>query len=345
MNAIQMKPVIIADDSDVERGVRDTDTGVSFKNEHSLLKRLGSAVFYGTTSFLLMVVCKVVLTKYGFPSARVIGLGQMTATVIILYAARQCGFIFFPAYDSSIATKVWPLPFVYLFNVVFGLSSTKELSLPMLTVLRRFAILMTMLGELYLFGTRPTMAVQLSVYSMIFGAVIAASNDLAFSVESYVLVLLNDFFTAAYGVIMKKKLDIADLGKNGLLFYNSAMMIPFITALSWVAGDLGTTMEFTLWNDPLFIAYFVLSCVLGLFLNYSMMLCTHYNSALTTMVVGCIKNVSITYLGMIIGGDYVFSWVNFLGINVSVVGSLVYSWVTFSQKQPIKTVVPKISSV
>jgi solute carrier family 35 protein len=61
-----------------------------------------------------------------------------------------------------------------------------------------------------------------------------------------------------------------------------------------------------------------------------------HNSALTTTVIGCLKNVCITYLGMIIGGDYVFSWVNFTGINVSVAGSLLYSWVTF--KRPDKPV-------
>jgi solute carrier family 35 protein len=39
----------------------------------------------------------------------------------------------------------------------------------MLTVLRRFSILMTMIGELYFLGIQPTVAVQFSVYTMIAG--------------------------------------------------------------------------------------------------------------------------------------------------------------------------------
>ena len=100
--------------------------------------------------------------------------------------------------------------------MVFGLGGTQELSLPMMTVLRRFlfdlisnfmfsthrfSILMTMIGEFYIlkvpfnnipccekdiilcFQTRPTMAVQLSVYLMIFGSGLAALNDLAFNLK------------------------------------------------------------------------------------------------------------------------------------------------------------------
>lgn len=36
---------------------------------------------------------------------------------------------------------------------------------------------------------------------------------------------------------------------------------------------------------------------------------------------------------MFIGGDYVFSWLNCIGINISVVGSLLYTYVTFRKKK------------
>ena len=61
---------------------------------------------------------------------------------------------------------------------------------------------------------------------------------------SYAFVLLNDFFTSGNGIITKQKLDIKDLGKSGLLYYNCLFMIPpslivfFMTEnLSRIIGD------------------------------------------------------------------------------------------------------------
>ena len=60
---------------------------------------------------------------------------------------------------------------------------------------------------------RPRTDVQLSVCLMIFGALVAAFNDLAFNLPGYIYLLLNDIFTAGNGVVMKKKLNAKDLGK------------------------------------------------------------------------------------------------------------------------------------
>lgn len=214
--------------------------------------------------------------------------------------------------------------------------------LPMFTAFRRFSILLTMLLEFKILGVKPSIAVQLSVWSMVGGALLAAIDDLTFTIEGYSYVMLANFMTAAYGVYIKQKLDTADsIGKYGVMFYNSLLMIIPAILLAWFTGDLYTAYQYKYWKNIWFFAQFFSSCFMGFILTYSTFLCTQYNSALTTAMVGCFKNVFVSYLGMFIGGDYIFSWVNCIGINISILGSIYYTYIIFTKKndpteQPLK---------
>ena len=118
---------------------------------------------------------------------------------------------------------------------------------------------------------------------MIFGALVAAFNDLAFNLPGYIYLLLNDIFTAGNGVVMKKKLNAKDLGwynkdwdfslllffsstfpynqirlnlafishlgKYGLLFYNSLLMLPVTVLIAYCTGDLTKSYEYPGWSS------------------------------------------------------------------------------------------------
>ena len=61
--------------------------------------------------------------------------------------------------------------------------------------------------------SRAPQNVRICVFLMIFGAVVAAVNDLAFNLQGYLFVLLNDVCTAGTGVMTKKKLNSNNIGK------------------------------------------------------------------------------------------------------------------------------------
>ncbi|XP_065829184.1 solute carrier family 35 member D2-like protein [Oscarella lobularis] len=299
----------------------------------TLGERVLAALFYAFSSIFVVFLQKSVLTSNGFPSFQFAAIGQMIAAILLLRLAKALKWITFPDFESNIVCRVWPLPALHAGNLVFGLASTKRLSLPMFTVLRRFSILMTLIGERLLLDYRAPISVTFCVFLMIGGALVAASADLAFDSLAYSYILLNDFFTAANGVYLKQKLDAKDLGKYGLLYYNSLFMIGPATAVAFCTGDFERVISFPLWKSSFFVVQFALSCFMGFVLMYSTVLCTAVNSALTTTIVGCLKNIVVTYFGMFFGGDYVFSLTNFAGLNISVFGSLLYSYVKYKEHE------------
>lgn len=65
-----------------------------------------SATFYGVCSILIVFVNKILLTNLRFPSFLWVAIGQMLATIIILFVAEKLKIVTFPKLDRTIPRKV-----------------------------------------------------------------------------------------------------------------------------------------------------------------------------------------------------------------------------------------------
>jgi hypothetical protein len=302
--------------------------------------RIGAALFYGVSSLMVVFINKIVLSSYGFPSVIFLACMQFVSTCIVLLVLQLFRKVDVPKLSLSSMLEVLPVSGMFLGNVVSGLGSTKSLNLPMFTALRRFSILMTMIGEYFVLSTMPSRTVSFSVFMMVGGAIVAAIFDLQFNATGYFYIFLNDLFTALSGVYMKKAASSSKISKTGVLFYNSMFsgcalflffvfeQIAFYESHDFQSenGELDRVLNFVEWKDPQFVLLFCCAAFMGSVLNYSIFLCTSVNSALTTAVVGCLKNVLTTYVSMLILPGYTFTWINFIGLNISIAGSLIYTY-------------------
>jgi solute carrier family 35 len=270
---------------------------------------------------------------------------QCICTVIILGILAKNGTIHFKKgttvnnlFSLSDLKMIFPLPILFFLNLICGLGGTKKINIAMFTALRRFSILFMMILEIYLpMGLIFTTPVRVSVGVIVLGGIVAALNDLAFDFVGYMLIMGNNVFGALQGVVMKMKLsETKQLTKFGLLYYNSMCSVPiFMLMIMILEPDLQTKLrQYEHWGNPVLSFCLCGSIVLGVILNYAIFWCTQVNSATTTAVVGSMKNLITAYASILgLGGDYVFSYLNFLGLNISMAGAIVYSYYKLAAKK------------
>jgi hypothetical protein len=326
----------------------------SSSEEHSTTLKISVALFYAFSSTVIIFINKIILTSYHFHHFYILGATQFLVTCLILILLSSLKFLEIPRFTFSIFKEIFPVFLLFFGNVMCGLGSTQSLNLPMFTVLRRFSILMSLIGEYYLLSTIPSTQVVCAVFLMIAGAIIAALFDFSYDPYGYGLVLLNDFFTALNGIYLKKATISKRCSKMGIMFYNSLLsflslvlyslwshllLTPSSTSSPSALVDSSSisvfeeVLSFPGWNDPSFVLLFIFTAIMGSVLNYSIFLCTTINSPLTTAVVGCLKNILVTYFSMIflssggVGGEG-FSLCNFIGLNISILGSVYYTAIT-----------------
>jgi solute carrier family 35 len=332
----------------------------SVHDEPTFWEKVGSAFFFSFASVALIFVNKIVMTEYGFPHFDFLAACQFLATTVVLSVLIWFNFMEVPRLNREILHELLPITVFFLANVISGLGGTGKLNIPMFTALRRIGILMTMVGEYFVLNKVASNIVIVSVILMVFGALVAAANDLTFDLMGYILVTLNNIFTSGSSLFLTKASNGGKCSKNGVLFYNSlfgfiAMVLYFgiehsyrwigvfsfrvdpssgsvVTESQLVSEHQNSILEnvfaLDLWSDPAFIAMFVAASFMGSVLNYAAFLNISTNGSLTAAVVGSLKNVVCTYAAMLTMSDYTFEFYNFMGLNIGIIGSLVYTYVT-----------------
>ncbi|CAH8513915.1 unnamed protein product [Dicrocoelium dendriticum] len=296
-------------------------------------KATAFAFTYMICSTGIIFTNKLVLTTYAFPSFIFLAFAQTVFTFLLIQLCFS-GHLQQTELRRAVF-KIFPLACFYATDIVMGIAGTGSLSLPMFSALRRLSNLFILIGEHIFLGIVRTASVYGSVNAMVFGAVIAAISDITFDPIGYAYVLVNNVSTASKALLTKSRLRDQGFSSIELLYYNSGLMIPFLLLIVCVQTDLPEVFNFPEWSNPLFLLCFIFSCCSAVLLNYSLLQCTHYTSALTTSVMGVVKNVLVTYAGMFVGGDYIYTPMNFIGVTISAAGAILYVIAVYRQSRPV----------
>ena len=125
-------------------------TGTAVGGGPSQATKIGTALFYAVSSLGVIFANKIVLSTYAFPSVQTLAFLQFASTTLALKVASALGYITLLPISVRGVKSILPLSTCYLLNILTGLSATQNLSLPMMVLLRRASILMTMVSTIVL---------------------------------------------------------------------------------------------------------------------------------------------------------------------------------------------------
>ena len=279
-----------------------------------------SILLYMTSSFMIVIFNKIILTVFAFTSVPFIMFCQSIFTIGVFLLRRDT--IQRPGKD------IFWVCLLNSANIFFGISSAGALNVAMFTALRRVSIFLTMVAQYIFLKVKIKKTVFLSVVVMICGSLLAAANDLTFDARGYSFIMMNNLLTAGSQIQTKKTLS-GSWTKTTVLFW-SAVTTLVISTTQLIHFN---PESFDAWDQPAFLMSFGFSIFLGFFINYGATWTVEKNDALTLAVAGSTKSaiMGLVVCAGLFDPTYKFSWWNFIGLQVSGAASLAY---VYFAKQP-----------
>jgi drug/metabolite transporter (DMT)-like permease len=285
-----------------------------------------SVLLYMTSSFMIVIFNKIILTQYHFPSVPFLMLCQSIVSSVFFWTKLK----------QKANRELILVCLLNVANVFFGLNAAGTLNIAMFTALRRISIMMTLIAQWWFLSKKSTKPVVITVGVMVFGSFVAASDDLTFDLLGYTFAMTNNLLTAAAQIASKYAFD-KGWQKETILFYSSLTSV-VLSGMKCYDFDLNTFHD---WDQTGFQMAFVFSIALGILLNFGASWVIEKNDALTLAVAGSTKSA---VMGLMVcfglfDPTYMFTWVNFIGLQISTIGSFAY--VYYTKKKPKYTLIPE----
>eukprot|EP01104_Vermistella_antarctica_P010608 TRINITY_DN2843_c0_g1_i1.p1 TRINITY_DN2843_c0_g1~~TRINITY_DN2843_c0_g1_i1.p1 ORF type:complete len:363 (-),score=53.03 TRINITY_DN2843_c0_g1_i1:57-1145(-) len=282
-------------------------------------------LFYSTMSTSAIFVNKEVVTEWDFNFPLTMILFQMIWSLVCLLVLKNLGVIQFEDLEWNLVKTCLPMSVTFLLNGITGLSAMHFMSLPMFVTLRRCASVVILVAAYFVDGIVEPLGVQITVYMMIVGTLVAGFYDLQFNLIGYAYAMGSNLMTALQLVLTKKLNAKHNFSPFGMLYYNNILALPWMMLIWLLSSEPDRIVEFdALWN-PIFLLTFCLSCGQIFLLNYANFLLTATTSGLTTGIIGSMKNIVSTFGGYILFSDASMNMMNFTGVSIGVVASLAYT--------------------
>lgn len=294
------------------------------------------AIAFCTTSISAVFLNKIILSRSGkfkeFRSVEFLMMLQSILGSFLLVVCRQLQILDFPIkIDWSRLIRIGLVNILFVLMTCANAYSVKQLSLPMVALLKNCQVVVVCFLEYVFLHTKPGKLTIASLSVIVFGSFCGSVTDLEFNFLGYFWMTVAVFSSAFYYIAIKFVFTNNQVPKFTLVFYNNVLSVPFFLVSTLYGGQFNHALTYTLNATPLFWALLVFSGFAGVGVNITTYLFLAASTPTSFSVLGVIKKITQTLLGYI-------TWRcptntgNILSVCVGVLGGIAYSIVSGMEK-------------
>eukprot|EP00277_Geminigera_cryophila_P015214 CAMPEP_0179447976 /NCGR_PEP_ID=MMETSP0799-20121207/31769_1 /TAXON_ID=46947 /ORGANISM="Geminigera cryophila, Strain CCMP2564" /LENGTH=483 /DNA_ID=CAMNT_0021239251 /DNA_START=217 /DNA_END=1669 /DNA_ORIENTATION=- len=230
----------------------------------------------------------------------------------------------FPFFDFKSAMLMLPNSALFAIMVYSSTRAIKHLAVPMISVFRNFApITITLVEWLWMKERKPNNGVLFSMALLIVGAMIAAVNDLAFTVEGYLWMLTNVVSNVAHLIVLRKLKLNRDLSNMQILHYSALWSLIWLIPVGLYEDIWGSWLH--LFKMPLTFKLVLASTGINSVLMFlATVWCLERVSGSTYSMVGALNKIPIAIIGFAFFNSPTTK-MGLLGVSIGLLGGIVFT--------------------
>lgn len=292
-----------------------------------------SLICYSACSVSMILLNKLVIDTYHIDFPMGLLVLQNGCALLLVAVLKQLKLVHYPDFDMVVVRKWLPLTVLFVGMLWTSMKSLKIMSVAVQTILKNLAIILTALGDQFLFGKRVTLPMYGAFSLMVVGSYLGSVGDKWVTSWGLFWTFTNIGFTVAYVLYMKRLLgDVSrEIGRYGPVFYNNLLSLPFLLPSCLATlPDLGRTIANS--SNGAIACLFMMVAV-GSVMTFASFWCMKVTSPTTYSVTGALNKIPLALMGIFIFG-HIPSAVGWLGIAIALSGGLIYTCLNLPPSKP-----------
>ncbi|KAL7696109.1 lipophosphoglycan biosynthetic protein (lpg2) (LPG2) [Lotmaria passim] len=290
-----------------------------------MMEGILSVIVYSCCSISMILVNKLIMNRYKMNYPNGILVLQTGGALVLIVAAKAARLVDYPAFSIEVTRKWLPLTLMFVSMLLTSMLSLSTMSVAAQTVLKNLAVVLTALGDKFLYGKPQTPAVYFAFALMILGSYLGAKGDQWVTVGGLFWTFLNILATASYTLYMRAVLGAVSnsIGRYGPVFYNNLLSLPFFLVLGMfeIQPFMVAIGEAT-WEGR---AVLVFSMLASSMMTFGVFWCMALTSPTTFSVVGSLNKIPMTFLGMVLFDQFPTA-IGYLGIAIAIGAGCLYTY-------------------